>query len=319
MAHRFHLRIAAALAAMMVFSLTQATAGSWSDRRPMDDGRSHLGAAAIGEYVYVAGGSGRLGPSRAFEAYDTFADHWRPLPVMPKGIEQFGMAALGKHIYVSGGYSEASGSRPIADVSVFDTDTARWDSLPPMPQGRAGHALVAFGGALYVFGGAGSERDHIYRYNPSRKQWETLGSRMPEARAQISAVAGDNAIYIIGGRAQDGTLSRRVDIFDPASGNWRRGADLPMALSSATAGFHRGRVHVAGGLARGGDQTSSAHLVYNAAANSWSREVDLPTPRHSLASAMVENRWYVFGGGLGVGIFAVFTVSDAVEVYGFDG
>jgi hypothetical protein len=43
----------------------------------------------------------------------------------------------------------------------------------------------------------------------------------------------------------------------------------------------------------------------------WSRAPDLPTKRHGLASAVVDGKWYVMGGGRAAGL----SVSDIVEVF----
>ena len=43
----------------------------------------------------------------------------------------------------------------------------------------------------------------------------------------------------------------------------------------------------------------------------WSSAPDLPTKRHGLASAVLDGRWYVIGGGRAAGL----SVSDVVEVF----
>ncbi|MDQ3128652.1 MAG: hypothetical protein M3Q66_09405 [Chloroflexota bacterium] len=68
-----------------------------------------------------------------------------------------------------------------------------------------------------------------------------------------------------------------------------------------------GRIDVVGGVVRGQD----SRKIFDLATMSWSRGPDLPTKRHGLASAVVDGRWYLIGGGRS----AMLSVSDIVEVF----
>ena len=70
-------------------------------------------------------------------------------------------------------------------------------------------------------------------------------------------------------------------------------------------------VHVTGGEDFGTGRTIGSHEVLDLDAMAWSAAPDLPTPRHGVASAVVDDRWYVIGGGRDVGL----STSDVVEVW----
>jgi N-acetylneuraminic acid mutarotase len=57
--------------------------------------------------------------------------------------------------------------------------------------------------------------------------------------------------------------------------------------------------------------TYAEHEVLDLTTMTWSKGPDLPTKRHGLASAVVDGRWYVIGGGRAAGL----SVSDIVEIY----
>ncbi len=42
---------------------------------------------------------------------------------------------------------------------------------------------------------------------------------------------------------------------------------------------------------------------------------DLPTARHGLASAVVDDRWYVLGGGAKAGALTFISLTDLVEIF----
>jgi hypothetical protein len=70
-------------------------------------------------------------------------------------------------------------------------------------------------------------------------------------------------------------------------------------------------VHAAGGENLAAMSTYPDHETLDLATMTWSRGPDMLTKRHGLASAVVDGRWYVVGGGRA----AMLSVSDIVEVF----
>ena len=105
------------------------------------------------------------------------------------------------------------------------------------------------------------------------------------------------------------------EIFDPATGTWTRGPDLPTARSGLTAGVLNGHVHVTGGESLSPGRTFGEHEAYDPTTATWTALASLPTPRHGLASAVVGGRWYVIGGGTRAGAMTFISLSDLVEVF----
>ena len=140
-------------------------AQSWQESRPLEVARSHLAATTLNDEIYVAGGSGLLGPEGSFELYDPLSDYWIPLPSMPGGREQFGMAASGKRIYVSGGFMADGALLGNEELWSFEPDMRQWTKEADMPAPRAAHSMIAIGDKLYVFGGIGGLLKDVFVYD----------------------------------------------------------------------------------------------------------------------------------------------------------
>jgi N-acetylneuraminic acid mutarotase len=86
-----------------------------------------------------------------------------------------------------------------------------------------------------------------------------------------------------------------TEVYDPATDQWRRIADLPTARSGITAAEIGGRIYVFGG--EGGDGTFPQNEAYEPAHQTWQAMALMPTARHGLGSAVMDGRIYVISGG----------------------
>jgi N-acetylneuraminic acid mutarotase len=299
--------------ALCVLCVTSANADNWREAAPLEAPRAALQAVAVNGQIYAAGGSTLSGPSDVFEAYDPRSDKWRPLESMPEGRDAFGMAAQGGVVYVAGGYSSWKKAQPTGSVYGFDVAQGAWSPKASMPQPRFGHTMTAVGDYIYVIGGRGPGVEHVLRYDPHTDKWSNFGAPMPAPRSGHAAAALGTKIYLVGGRATGGDTLSRVDVFDTADGHWSTAASLPVAVVGTTASFVGSELNVAGGTEPALKRTLNDHYALTGGA--WHKVAALPTPRQSLASAVLDGRWFVIGGGAGSGVLAVFTETDAVEVY----
>ena len=306
----FRMKVLCLMAALLA---PQAYAASWSEGAPIESARIAVRATVSGNQIYAGGGATLSGPSDVFEAYDPRSNHWLPLESMPEGKDLFGMAAIGNRIYVAGGLSSLSDSKPSATVYAYDTAQGRWTRVASMPATRSGLTLSAVSGSLYAIGGTGSGSERVVRYDPSVDKWQAFGAAMPAPRSGHAAAVLGNKVYIVGGRGVGGEAYSRVDIFDAATGQWSSAPSLPMAITGCTADFLDDELHVAGGLATAQKRTLRDHYVL--VASGWTKRDSMLTARQGLASAAMDGKWYVIGGGAGNGAFAVFTDTDAVEIY----
>jgi hypothetical protein len=132
----------------------------------------------------------------------------------------------------------------------------------------------------------------------------------------MAAVNG--RIIVAGGRFGPGAMSERTDIveiYDPATRSWTRGAPLPMAVGGITSAVHAGCMFVFGGE---GEMSHVLGLTpttyaYDPGADRWTQLPDLPIPNHGLkGSAVIDGRIYLPGGAITLGGN---TGTNAVQVY----
>ena len=126
----------------------------------------------------------------------------------------------------------------------------------------------------------------------------------------------DDKLLVVGGRWGDAGNLATLETYDPATGRWTRGPDMPTPRSGLTAGALAGRLHVTGGEALSSRDVFGEHEVYDPTTDRWTAGADLPTPRHGLASAVLGDRWYVIGGGTRAGALTFISLTARVEVFG---
>ena len=86
-------------------------------------------------------------------------------------------------------------------------------------------------------------------YDPATDQWERLPD-LPTQRNHLAMAAVNGRIIVAGGRTGPGAMAERVDvveIYDPATGRWTRGAPLPAPRGGITGAVHAGCMFVFGG------------------------------------------------------------------------
>ena len=110
---------------------------------------ANVGAVALGDVIYVPGGSTSEGlVSDILEVYDPNDGDlgaWSTRAPLPKGISAYALAAHGGVLYLFGGWDGSSYS---AQTLKYDPQADAWSSLAPM-------------GAPRAFAGAGTIGDRI--------------------------------------------------------------------------------------------------------------------------------------------------------------
>jgi hypothetical protein len=187
-------------------------ADTWTARTPMREGteRGSAFTAAIGDFVYVAGGL-RGGSVSDFARYDTLSGAWEDLPPLPAALDHGGAAAYGGIFYAFGGRSGAHTSR----VSAFDPEAKRWSTRARMPTSRAGFALAVQEGRAILFGGEGNAAspigmfDEVEAYDFVTDTWSILPP-MSTPRHGMGAAFASGMILVPGGGTKQGLAATDV-------------------------------------------------------------------------------------------------------------
>ena len=286
-------------------------ASEWRALRSAILARTEVGAARVGDSIYVVGGFVR--PSRTtatVERYEIERNRWQRLPPMPVAVNHPAVTSYEGLLYVYGGYRDASFGPVTAALQRYDPVAAKWKLLPPAPTPRAAAAMAALGGKLFAAGGVGGDEvvKTLEVYDIAAGRWNTA-KPMRVAREHIAAVATGEGVYVFGGRSHGRNL-KVVERFDPARNRWTRLPDLLRSRSGFAAVVVADQPIVFGGeeLTREGGTIRSVEL-YAPAVRHWRSLPGMLTPRHGLGGAEFDGRIYALQGGPTPG----FAFSGSVE------
>jgi hypothetical protein len=294
----------------------------WSMGPTMPLPRSEHAVALFQNKVWVLGGypPGRL-PSDLVQVYDPATVRWTLGPRLPQPMHHIMTAVVGGKLYVIGGELEgASTGKPevfVATTYVHDPAVGGWTASAPMPTARSGGGAVAIGGKIYVAGGRPPGGAAFEVYDPATDSWEKLPD-VPTQRNHLVVAALDGKVYVVGGRTGPGAGAPRVDvveIFDPATRTWSKGASLPAPRGGITGAVVAGCLFVFGGE---GEPTHVLGLTpntygYDPRADRWTQLPDMPIAMHGLkGSAVINGRIVLPGGGITLGGNSG---TNAVQVY----
>jgi N-acetylneuraminic acid mutarotase len=133
---------------------------SWSIGPDAPVAVHHVGAAALGGRLYLAGG--RTDPQRStdgFYSYDPGTATWKRLPALPTGpISSLGTVAARGELVVFGGDDElgweGGGGSVSATAWAFDPARSRWRRLPDLNIERHAFGAAVARGRIYAIAGS---------------------------------------------------------------------------------------------------------------------------------------------------------------------
>jgi len=239
--------------------------GPWQLGRPLSYTRSYLSAVAVGNSIYILGGSsgasGILEPfyssvQRATVAADGSLGHWEELSSMTT-------ARLGFAVVVANGYMYALGGVPGNGWPMNSVEWAQinddgslgsWQLTSPMSIPRS--SAVAAGGYLYALGGFGGAPDNSVERakinaDGSLDEWQPI-STMVKERAGSSAVVLDGTLYVLGSYypciTGTNTVESAVIKPDGSLGPWQLTASMLVSRADFAAVAYNGHLYALGGF-----------------------------------------------------------------------
>ena len=269
--------------------------GAWAARANMPTARGLFGAGAVGGTIYAIGGT-TIGRDKlaVVEAYDTATDTWTRRADMPTPRNALSAAVVDGKIYAIGGwgYERPEGGWESIDptatgqdfsrVEVYDPETDTWTTRADMPTPRSHMTVSALGGKIYAIGGgarivagrSGEWLPLLEVYDTATNRW-ARAAELPTPRSVMSSSVVDGRIYVMGGAFSRGSASSAeellrtmrtlsvVEVYDPASGRWTRGADLATARGWFSTSVVNGKVYVVGGQSLAPDaETPGARITF---------------------------------------------------------
>jgi N-acetylneuraminic acid mutarotase len=207
-------------------------------------------------------------------------------------------AVVNGKLYLIGGQTDA-GAAYINVVQVYDPTTQQWQRRANMPTSRSAGAAAVIDGKIFVAGGRPPRGADFAVYDPEKDEWTTLPN-LPTQRNHLAAVAVNGKMYVIGGRFDGGFQSVQADaveIYDPASGAWTKGAPMLKPRGGLNAVAAYGCIHVFGGEHAIGVHPD--HDLDNPVTDTWEQLSPMPTPVHGVTGlTFIDGLIYLPGGGV---------------------
>ena len=172
-----------------------------------------------------------------------------------------------------------------------------WVPRASMQGARGSIGTVAVNGKIYAIGGSNGT---VEEYDPATDTW-TFKKPMPTPRISFSIAAFENRIYCIGGYLNNRSITGVNEVYDPATDTWMTKAAMPTPRLGLQANVAAGRIYLIGGYlppdTPGSRITAvSVNEAYDPETNSWTAMSPLPYSLDPVASAVIDNVIFVFGG-----------------------
>ncbi len=263
---------------------------------PLPEPLASFGAAVCGDWLYVY--SGHLGATHQHSRDNTSPAFrrlhlrdgraWEDCAAGPR-LQSPALVAHGALLYRIGGVSahntqdEPADLRSVSECACYDPSINQWRELPELPEPRSSHDAVVCGNLIYVAGGWNLQSDTdtapwldtllSLDVTDVAAGWQTV-VKQPFQRRALTVGSFNDRIWVIGGLCPDGSFSRAVEVYDPATEGWSTGPELP---ESDRGGFAASAFGVGDHLYVSGRDGNVLRLSNDA--DRWERFASLTAPR----------------------------------------
>lgn len=216
---------------------------------PLPEPLASFGAAVCGPWLYVY--SGHVGEEHD-HSRDNLSNHFRRIRIadgaaawdelpMQTPLQGLPLVSHGEKLYRVGGLSarnaagEKEAMHSVDEFSAFDPATNEWTTLAPLPEPRSSHDAAVIDGIVYVVGGwklsgtsPGEWLNTAWSFDLAHPEsgWKEIAAP-PFKRRALAVAAWGGKIVAVGGMDENQEVSRRVDQFDPQTGEWSTLPSLP--------------------------------------------------------------------------------------------
>jgi N-acetylneuraminic acid mutarotase len=294
------------IALVVIGTIHQVEAGTWTQKADMPTARYIAGSAVVDGKIYVIGGKPVSGgaTTATAEEYDPATDTWTRRADMPTARQGVVAAAVDGIIYAIGA-ADVGPKESI--VEAYDPAADTWTRKADMPTRRGDAASAVVDGIIYVIGGQSGAQPVIHStveaYDPATDTW-TKKADMPTARYWAGSCVIDGLICVFGGATKwgpqnAGNLSPvpTVEVYDPATDTWNQASDMSRVRLAHSASVVAGKVYIIGGGDPPLHVTGDIVDVYDPAADTWTTEAERRPADVGLHTAdVVDGKIYTIGG-----------------------
>jgi hypothetical protein len=217
--------------------------------------RGYCGVGALDGKIWTVAGAalnkeGKRHNPVLTQIYDPAGDTMTRGPDLPSAIPACVALGSGGRLYVLG-YGEGKDEAPLKLYSIGKGEMS-WTVEPEGPVGNGSSYGTELDGKLYTV----VAHRCVAIYDTKTKTWETTEAPHSPRSPAVSHYRGE--IWIMGGRTKEGEGVSYV--YNPDSGQWREGPDLPRRLAWACGFNIDGRMYLAGGCAYRGFSNATFRL-----------------------------------------------------------
>ncbi|MEO0137370.1 MAG: T9SS type A sorting domain-containing protein [candidate division WOR-3 bacterium] len=178
-----------------------------------------------------------------------------------------------------------------------------WEILPAQfPQPSSGHSLATLHNGRYMVFGLNTSAGYTHQtwiYEINSDQW-IAGPINPYGCGAYGTAQGVRGKYYrIGGTDSWPTPIARVEIYDPVSSQWTRGADCPMANIDMVSGVYKDSlIFTFGGGNWGGIVLPHTNVYfYDTYLDNWSQATNIPGPGRGCAAGGIIDTFAIVACG----------------------
>ncbi|MCA9962326.1 MAG: hypothetical protein KC443_24990, partial [Anaerolineales bacterium] len=169
---------------------------TWTDKAIPLIGVANIGVAAVGDYIYMPGGTTNGGVTIAeLQRYDIQSNTVVTMTSMPAPNAAHAVVLYDNQLHVLGGDNNGS---PGFTHYVYDIATDSWSSAAPLLTAVNYPTAASDGEYIYVMGGNTNNYIGVQRYDPATDIW-TAAPIMDTGRGGAGAFFDGQNIWAVGG------------------------------------------------------------------------------------------------------------------------
>lgn len=259
---------------------------------PTDIENNRAGACAVGDYIYIFGGTN----TSDIYKYNIVEDSYEKLEVEnPPSFFYCGITSVGTDIYIVGSHVAPSSA---IDLYKFDTLTNTSTNLGRIPNDIDGGDCVAINNIIYIFAGTKS----VNKYDINTNEYTKLAD-VPENMRGMKVCTDGIDIYLFGGYDTQHAYKYNVstDTYSPID-------DVPYNNRTCRCIGLNANMYIFGG----NEDTNDSYKCYryDTISNEYIQLDDIPNKYSRGALALADTSdtfsFYLFGGD---------TVPDKLQIY----
>ena len=211
---------------------------NWTEVGKLLHPRRYNATSHLGDEIWVIGGDNGKGhpPLATVEILNLQTRQTRKGSSIPAPTSMCTAHSINGRIYVLG--KDKDSTAPTNFYSIGKGESC-WTSEPSAPDVSGPIVSTTDSQNIFVV----IPQKHLALYNFASKAWYAVPIPIPPRSCQIAFQKGE--LWLLGGRGVSG--GKATQIYNPKTGKWRQGPNLPRELAWGTAFSLCGNLYVAGG------------------------------------------------------------------------